>query len=38
MELFGAARFTSDPAWCLYDLLTSERYGLGSHLQESALE
>ena len=28
----GAAHFTNDPAWCLYDLLSSERYGLGSHL------
>lgn len=34
----GAAQFTSDPAWCLYDLLTSDRYGLGSHLQESSLD
>ena len=34
----GAAQYTNDPAWCLYDLLTSERYGLGSHLQESALD
>ena len=30
----GAAQYTNDPAWCLYDLLTSDRYGLGSHLQE----
>ena len=34
----GAAQYTNDPAWCLYDLLTSDRYGLGSHLQESALD
>ena len=34
----GAAQFTNDPAWCLYDLLTSERYGLGSHLSESDLD
>ena len=27
----GAAQYTNDPAWCLYDLLTSDRYGLGSH-------
>ena len=25
----GAATFTSDPAWCLYDLLTDTRYGCG---------
>lgn len=24
---FGAATWCSDPAWCLYDLLTSTRYG-----------
>ena len=34
----GAAQFTNDPAWCLYDLLTSERYGLGSHLSDSDLD
>ena len=34
----GAAQFTNDPAWCLYDLLTSSRYGLGSHLAESDLD
>ena len=34
----GAAQFTNDPAWCLYDLLSSERYGLGSHLSESDLD
>ena len=25
----GAATFTSDPAWCLFDLLTDTRYGCG---------
>ena len=34
----GAAQYTNDPAWCLYDLLTSSRYGLGDHLQESGLD
>ena len=34
----GAAQYTNDPAWCLYDLLTSDRYGLGSHLVESDLD
>ena len=34
----GAAQYTNDPAWCLYDLLTSDRYGLGSHLEESSLD
>ena len=34
----GAAQYTNDPAWCLYDLLTSSRYGLGNHLEESELD
>ena len=34
----GAAQWTSDPAWCLYDLLTSSRYGLGDHLSEADLD
>ena len=41
----GAAVSTNDPAWCLYDLLTSSRYGLGvdpstnaGHLAESDLD
>ena len=34
----GAAQYTNDPAWCLYDLLTSSRYGLGAHLAEADLD
>ena len=34
----GAAQYTNDPAWCLYDLLTSSRYGLGAHLVEGELD
>jgi len=26
---FGAATWTNDPAWCLWDLLTNTRYGAG---------
>ena len=33
---FQAATWTNDPAWCLYDLLTSERYGAG--VPESTLD
>jgi len=33
-----AAQYTNDPAWCLYDLLTSSRYGLGAHLAEADLD
>lgn len=29
---FQSAQWTSDPAWCLYDLLTSTRYGFGDHI------
>jgi predicted phage tail protein len=35
---FGAAQWTSDPAWCLWDLLTSARYGFGNHLDASQLD
>ncbi len=34
----GAAQYTNDPTWCLYDLLTSSRYGLGAHLVEADLD
>ena len=29
---FSAATWNADPCWCLWDLLTSIRYGLGSHI------
>ena len=29
---FAAAQWTSDPAWILWDLLTSTRYGFGDHI------
>lgn len=35
---FGAAVWTSDPAWCLWDLLTSKRYGLGDHIAAAQLD
>ena len=34
----GAAQYTNDPSWCLYDLLTSNRYGLGDHLTAGKLD
>ena len=36
--VFGAATWTTDPAWILWDLLTSSRLGLGDHIQESTLD
>jgi predicted phage tail protein len=33
---FGAATWCADPAWCLWDLLTSTRYGAG--IPESSLD
>lgn len=30
--------WTTNPAWILYDLLTSERYGLGSYLTETQID
>ena len=35
---FGAAAWTTDPAWILWDLLTSKRYGLGDHIQANTLD
>ena len=35
---FGAAQWCSDPAWILWDLLTSTRYGFGDHIQASQLD
>jgi predicted phage tail protein len=36
--VFGAAAWTTDPAWILWDLLTNSRLGLGDHIQESTLD
>jgi predicted phage tail protein len=30
--------YSSNPAWCLYDLLTSDRYGLGLYLNTSDID
>jgi predicted phage tail protein len=35
---FGAAQWTSDPAWCLWNLLTNKRYGFGDYLAASSLD
>ena len=35
---FGAAAWTTDPAWILFDLLTSTRYGFGDHIQTTQLD
>ena len=34
----GAAQWTTDPAWCLLDLLTSERYGCGEFIKLNQLD
>jgi predicted phage tail protein len=34
---FGAAQWTSDPAWCLWDLLTA-RYGFKDHIDTTQLD
>ena len=34
----GAAQWTTDPAWCLYDLLTSQRYGCGDFISANELD
>lgn len=35
---FGAAQWCSDPAWILWDLLTSTRYGFGDHIKAAQLD
>ena len=35
---FGAQQWCSDPAWILWDLLTSSRYGFGEHLDTTQLD
>jgi predicted phage tail protein len=35
---FDAAQWCSDPAWILWDLLTSTRYGFGDHIQAAQLD
>jgi hypothetical protein len=35
---FGAAQWCSDPAWILWDLLSSTRYGLGEHIDTAQLD
>jgi predicted phage tail protein len=35
---FQSAKWTSDPAWVLWDLLTSKRYGFGDHISDSTLD
>ena len=35
---FGAAQWTTCPAWILYDLLISKRYGFGDHIAEDQLD
>ena len=34
----GAAQWTTDPAWCLFDLLTSQRYGCGEFISANQLD
>lgn len=35
---FAAATWCSDPAWCLWDLLISQRFGFGDHIQAAQLD
>lgn len=35
---FAAAQWCSDPAWILWDILTSTRYGFGDHIQAAQLD
>jgi predicted phage tail protein len=35
---FQSAKWTSDPAWILWDLLTSKRYGFGDYITSDSLD
>ena len=35
---FQAAKWCADPAWILWDLLTSKRYGFGDHITADSLD
>jgi len=35
---FGAAQWTSDPAWCLWALLTNSRWGFGDQIDTTQLD
>ena len=35
---FAAAQWTTDPAWILWDLLASKRYGFGDHIDPAQLD
>lgn len=35
---FQSAKWCSDPAWILWDLLTSKRYGFGDHITAASLD
>lgn len=35
---FAAAQWTTDPAWCLWDLLVNSRFGCGNFLNASTLD
>jgi hypothetical protein len=35
---FGAQQWCTDPAWCLWDLLTNCRYGFGQHIKSTSLD
>ncbi len=36
-EFHNELQWTDNPAWILYDLLTNNRYGMGSHIDESKI-
>ena len=35
---FAAAQWTTDPAWCLFDLLTNSRFGCGNFVNTNTLD
>ena len=34
----GEKMWTDNPAWCFYDLVTNDRYGLGKYIPEEGFD
>ena len=37
-NLYVVKKWTDNPAWCYYDLITNKRYGLGKYIEETQVD